>query len=307
MTPFNGPLGLALSGGGAHGAWQAGAMRALSESLRFDKVLGFSAGALSGVAYALGLQEVLAEKWRNVDAQRVLRFRPKLGPLTLFSGDPLWESVRYASDEAEAKRTIRCELNVVSLRVPQGDYDYARFTPGGTNGWDGPLPLKLVASCAIPGIFPNVIHRPEGGPPQRLIDGGVPGKEWMRFDPLASCRTVVALQMTRPQEYARWRLFPWDRFEQTGRDICYKQTACGIDSLLAQPAAPTVLRLFPSRRLDFSQLSFRSSACLPAMDLGYEDARRFLADPEPYLIRHAILAPSPAPAPARVTKPAPAT
>lgn len=100
MNAFTGTLGLALAGGGAHGAWQAGTLRFLSEGLNFDKVIGFSAGAMSGASYALGLQDVLEEKWRHVHKERVLRFAPKLKPFSLCSGGPVWESVRHTADES---------------------------------------------------------------------------------------------------------------------------------------------------------------------------------------------------------------
>ncbi|MBI4347972.1 MAG: patatin-like phospholipase family protein [Elusimicrobia bacterium] len=279
MTRLPGPLGLALSGGGAHGAWQAGAVRALAESgLEFEKVLGFSAGALTGAGYALGLQEVLAHRWRTVDERRVLRFDPRLQPhFALCNAQAIWDAVVETEDEEACKRKLSCELTVVSLRMPQDESEYARFTPGGAKGWDGPLAVKLVASCAIPRIFPRVIH--EG---QVYMDGGVPGKEWLHFDALAGCSTVVALQMTLPAEFGAPRWFPWTRFEQTGRDICYRQMASGLNSLLCRPDPPTIYRLYPSKRLEMSQLAFRTKYCVPAMELGYQDALRFLKDPQPH-------------------------
>lgn len=293
MTPLPGPLGLALSGGGAHGAWQTGALRALTESgLEFSKVLGFSAGALSGAGYALGLQDVLAEKWRRVDEEPVLRLRPTFGPFTLCSAQAIWEAVEYTRDEEAAKRKIRCELTVVALRTAQDESEYARFTPGGRNGWDGPLPTKLVASCAIPGIFPRVRLERPGQEPLVYMDGGVPGKEWLRFDNLAGCPTVLALQMTRPDEMGKFCLFPWTRFEQTGREVCYRQMASGIDSLLSRPDAPTVFRLYPSKRLALSQLAFKSKPCSAAMEQGFRDAQEFLKDPEPFRVRRVVAVPA---------------
>lgn len=301
-SAIQGPVGLALSGGGAHGAWQAGAARALSDAgVPVAEVIGFSAGALTGAGYALGILDILAERWRTVDSQRILRFAPKLKPFSLFSDEPIRDAVQYTADDEGCKGRLKCNLTVVSLKVPQGEQDYARFTPAASGGWDGPLAVKLMASCAIPGVFPSVVHQADGAPPQRLIDGGVPGKDWMRFDVLAGCAAVIALQMTRPEEVGRFRLWPWDRFDQTGREICARHMNSGLESVFGRARPPKVYRLCPSRLLSFSQLSFKSSLCVPAMELGYEDARRFLADPEPYAIGPADLAPasSPVPAPGR--------
>ncbi len=293
MTTFPGPLGLALAGGGAHGAWQAGAMRALTDSgLEFSKVLGFSAGALSGAGYALGLQDVLAEKWRRVDFEPVLRVKPTFRPFALCSAQAIWDSVAHTQDEEAAKKKINCELTVVALRTAQDESEYARFTPGGANGWDGPLQTKLAASCAIPGIFPRVVLDRPGQEPLVYMDGGVPGKEWMRFDNLAGCPTVLALQMTRPDEVGKFCLFPWTRFEQTGREVCFRQMASGIDSLLSRPDAPTVFRLYPSKRLAMSQLAFKSKPCVAAMEQGRGDAEAFLKNPEPFRVRQTSPAPS---------------
>lgn len=302
-SSFEGPVGLALSGGGAHGAWQAGAARALSDAgVPVTEVVGFSAGALTGAGYALGILDVLAERWRTVDAQRILRLAPRVRPFSLCSDEPIRDAVQYAADDEDCRKRLRCNLTVVSLRVPQGEQDYARFTPAGAGGWDGPLATKLMASCAIPGVFPAVMHQRDGAPPQRLIDGGVPGKEWMRFDVLAGCPAVIALQMTRPEEVGRFRLWPWDRFDQTGREICARHMNSGLESLFARARPPKVYRLCPSKLLEFSQLSFKSKLCVPAMELGYDDARRFLAQPEPYALGPSDVASpssSPVPAPSR--------
>ncbi|MBI4425640.1 MAG: patatin-like phospholipase family protein [Elusimicrobia bacterium] len=285
MRDFERPLGLALAGGGAHGAWQAGALRSLSAAgLSFDQVIGFSAGALTGVAYALDIEDELTARWSDTDGQRPLRFAPRLSPASLFSGESIWEAVRKTHDEAEARRRLRCELTVVSLRVPQREYDYARFTPSGAGGWDGPLAAKLVASCAIPGIFPPVTVAANGTPAQRLVDGGVPGREPLRFDALAGCRTVIALQMTRPEEVGRFHWWPWRRIDQMGRDVCHRQMVSGLDSLLSRADAPAVYRFYPSRTLEFSQLSFRTSRCAPAMEQGARDGRAFLEASEGFRI-----------------------
>lgn len=61
-------LGLALQGGGAKGAFQAGAIKALFEAgYTFDGVVGASIGALNGALVAQGDFEKTYELWYNMD------------------------------------------------------------------------------------------------------------------------------------------------------------------------------------------------------------------------------------------------
>jgi len=84
------PLGLILSGGGSLGAWQAGCLAALIRGgLVFDKVLGFSAEALTGAAYFLGADRDLLGRWRDAGRSRILLLSPRLRPwFSLCSGAP---------------------------------------------------------------------------------------------------------------------------------------------------------------------------------------------------------------------------
>lgn len=78
--PFTRPaLGLALQGGGAHGAYTWGVLDALLETgrFRFDAISGTSAGAMNALALATGwmrggadgAREALADFWRAVGTQ----------------------------------------------------------------------------------------------------------------------------------------------------------------------------------------------------------------------------------------------
>src|SRR5262245_28916052 len=64
-APRGAPVGLVLSGGGAKGAWEAGAAAALVEAgLPIALVAGSSAGALNGAMIAAGRVERLDALWR---------------------------------------------------------------------------------------------------------------------------------------------------------------------------------------------------------------------------------------------------
>lgn len=71
-------IGLALQGGGARGAYQAGASIALKEAgIKFNGVCGTSIGAFNGAMVACGKEEELLEFWKNVDVGKILGFDDK--------------------------------------------------------------------------------------------------------------------------------------------------------------------------------------------------------------------------------------
>ncbi len=256
------------------GAWQAGCLETLNDSgLRFDKVLGFSAGALTGAAYFMGRIPELISRWTNVDGERVLRFSPRLRPFSLFSGDGIRDPLEYALDEARARAVASCELTVLSLRIDDDVSEYSRFTPEGGAAWDGPLAERLVASCSIPTIFPPV--RING---RTYIDGGIPGREWFRCDAVADCRDVIVVEMVRPEEMGQKSWNPVSVYEQKGRDLVRKQVDSGLASLENAPNPPRIYRLYPSKVLGFGMLSFRNRYCVPALEQGRQDAAAFLKE-----------------------------
>ncbi|MBI4347362.1 MAG: patatin-like phospholipase family protein [Elusimicrobia bacterium] len=275
---FSRPLGLILVGGGSHGAWQLGAVAALAEAgLSFDRVIGTSIGSITGAAYVLDEIPQALKFWRGVSDLRLMRFSPRLSPFSLFSDEPLWETLSYIKEETAKSRT-RCEFTVVALCKDDGRHHYARFTPNGAAGWDGPLVGKLIASCAIPKVFPPV-RLTVDGVERQYIDGGAIGREWPSYEAMAGCSDVLLLHMFRPEEVRGLQWVKRLRRDPLGRDV-----ESALAGLLARERPPRVWRLVPSRRLGYSGFWFRTEDCAPAIDLGYEDARAFLKDPGPYKV-----------------------
>lgn len=276
---FRRPLGVVLAGGGAHGAWQAGCLTALTEAgIEFDRVLGVSVGSLSGVAYAIGELERAVNFWRDIDTLRVMRFEPRLSPFSLFSDVPIREALRYVGTEDEARARVRCEFTVVSLCRDDDRYHYARFTPNGAAGWDGPIADKLAASCAIPMVFPPV--RVEvAGQLRTLVDGGARAREWVTWNSMAGCRDVIVLQMSRPEEIGGFHPIKRLRGDPLGHDLDQ-----AVHGLLKLADAPRVFRYYPSARLGYSQFSFRGADCAPAVERGAADGRAFLSASERFLV-----------------------
>lgn len=159
-----------LSGGGNQGVSQVGMLRALLErGIVPDVVIGTSAGALNGAAVAAAPEQAsvdhLADVWTTTESAsvfpegRIARMWNVIqrGP-SLFSGWGLSEVVERA-------RTVeRFEDLAVPLRVVATDLDTGAEVVLAA----GPLQPALLASAALPGIFPPVEH--DG---RRLVDGGV--------------------------------------------------------------------------------------------------------------------------------------
>lgn len=268
------PLGLALSGGGALGAWQIGALAALEEGgLSFDAALGFSAGALNGAAYALGVTGKALELWGALDF-RVLKLSPRLYPPSLFSDAPIREKLSYLGTDEQARASMRCPLTVVSAAADRSRPVYARFERGGR--WDGRLEDHLVASCAIPLVFPRQVL-PLGGAPLSLFDGGVPCKQPLSFEALADCADVLVLEMVRPEEVGAPAWHPVAEINRRSRETVVRLMGQGVASL--RPRGTRVFRLRPSRPLGYSMLDFRPAGMAAARELGRRDAEAFLRSP----------------------------
>ncbi len=267
------PLGLVLAGGGALGAWQAGALAELEEAgVAFDAVLGFSAGAINGLAYAFGLMPEAVRMWPAVP--RPFRLSPRLRPFSLCSAQPLREALAFAFDGRATPARARCRLIVASAHVDRCRAVYAEFDPRGR--WDAPLDGHLLASCAIPGLLPPV-SLDFRGLKVELVDGGVPTSKPFSFAALGPCADVVVLEMARPEDAEgpiHWN--PWVAGDQIGRRSCRRLIDEGAAELARLPQAPRLLRLHPSRRLTHVMLDFSADKARKAIELGRADARAFL-------------------------------
>lgn len=279
--PFRRPTGLLLAGGGSLGSWQSGFLSRLVSryGAEFDAALGISTGALTAAAYALDRLDLLCARWREVSGSRILRFKPRLVPPTLFGNESLWEVVADGGSDEEAKARARVPFTVIVTERATGTRRCAKFTPRGEGGWDAPLGGHLVASCSIPDIFPPVRLPDAAGP--EYEDGGN-GTGAPDFSALAGCADIVVVEMIRPEEPrfrfganpVRWREQPV-RFGQR------RYIEAGLEGLrqAAGGLPPRLFRAVPREVLDFSLINFSTSVCAPALRLGEEAADAFAAEP----------------------------
>jgi predicted acylesterase/phospholipase RssA len=163
---------LALSGGGAGGAFGAGALVGLTRSAsrpQFSVVTGVSTGALIAPYAFLGpdWDNELVEVYTSGQAEHLLHSRG-LGVLfgsSVYSGTPLKQLVdRYATDaliQAVAREASTGRLLLVATTdVSTGEpviWDLGSIAMNGGPGARALFRDVLVASASVPGLFPPVV------------------------------------------------------------------------------------------------------------------------------------------------------
>ncbi|HLG00460.1 MAG TPA: patatin-like phospholipase family protein [Acidimicrobiia bacterium] len=158
-----------LSGGGNQGVSQVGMLQALLErGIVPDVIVGTSAGAINGAAVAANPSvegvEHLAEVWRGLRSEDVF-------PGGRFSR--AWNVLRH-SDHLFSNEGLKGVVDLlpvdnfedlaVPLRIVVTDFDTGDELVLAA----GSVKTAIIASTALPGVFPPVRH---GG--RTLIDGGV--------------------------------------------------------------------------------------------------------------------------------------
>ncbi len=163
-------VALVFSGGGNKGAAQAGMLQALVEcGLEFDFLVGCSVGALNAAAFAKapnleGIKE-LQELWLTLKADKVFT------PGSVFRGLRFAEKRRsvYSNDGLKSIiNSVLSEMRFEDLALPVF-VGATSFNTADEIWFDrGSLLYPLLASTALPGIFPPISENN-----MELIDGGV--------------------------------------------------------------------------------------------------------------------------------------
>lgn len=153
-----------LGGGGVLGAVQVGMLRAVLErGIRPDLVVGTSIGAVNGAIVAADVErtvERLEHAWTSRDA-RVLTtgmgFRP--GRAHVMSTGPLVRLLEAALPAARTFADLEIEFRCCAASIERAAEHWFA---------EGPLVPAVLASAALPGIFPAVEI---GG--EHFVDGGI--------------------------------------------------------------------------------------------------------------------------------------
>lgn len=189
------PLGFVLGGGGSLGAAQVGMLRALAEhAIVPDLVIGTSVGALNGAVVALDPAGA---------ADRLCGIWPRMTRRLIFPGGPLAQArtLRQGRTHLFPNTGLRAvvslylhdEATFADLALPFAavTMDVATTAPHVIT--EGPLLPALLASAAIPGIFPTV--RIDG---RQLYDGGVVANVPMTQALTMGARSLVVLDAAFP-------------------------------------------------------------------------------------------------------------
>jgi NTE family protein len=258
-------IAFVLSGGGARGAAQVGMLAALHErGIAPALVLGTSAGAVNGAWYALYPHRLdeLERVWRTLRTKMVFPGTPLHAAYNMLRYGYAHRVDGWARMLVEHFTDTRLEdaaipLGVVAVRLADGEVTVFE---------SGPIVPALLASTAVPGLFP----------PQRIngvlyVDGGV-----VEFLPIPSAlkRAVTTIYALDCSDYP-----PGDGSKGLVVDRCSQiaATAWVRTVVAAAQAAGCQVHLLhpPLGDLDDAR-DFRHTARL--IETGYEYARAALAE-----------------------------
>ncbi len=151
-------MGVALSGGAAHGIAHVGVLRVLErERIPIRMIAASSAGSIAGALFAAGLPaEELALLVRALRWKDVYRFSP--GRMGLLSSEPLAALLGRTLPVKRFER-LKIAMKVIATDLASGKAIVIS---------KGELIPAICASCALPGLLP-----PSQVSGKMLVDGGV--------------------------------------------------------------------------------------------------------------------------------------
>jgi NTE family protein len=245
------PIGFVLGGGGSLGAGQVGMLQALTEhDIRPDLVVGTSVGSVNGSLLALDpdkAPERLAGIWEHMT-------RPRVFPGGWFAQlRTLRTQKKYLFPNTGLAMVIEQGLGGVNdfadLRLPFGAVAVDSTTGQPVLIRTGELVPAILASSAIPGIYPPVHH--EG---RVLYDGGVLANVPIRQALTMGAKSLVVLDCafpghlpTVPETLAETLLF-WATLSMRNQAVLEVELASAEVPVLYLPGPPVQ----PVTPLDFS-------------------------------------------------------
>ena len=264
------PVGYVLGGGGSLGAVQIGMLQALGEHhVTPDLVTGTSVGSLNGAVIALdpaGAVGRLGETWARMTRDRVFPGGLLAQARTLqHTRTHLFPSTGLATVIADF---IGADTTFADLALPFAAIatDIATARPHVLS--EGPVLPALLASAAIPGLFPPV----ELGS-LRLYDGGLVANVPMRQALAMGARSLVVLDCNFPGRIP-------DAPATIAEVFFYTFTvAMRTQAIFEAPQAAAdvpVIYLHGPEPQPISPLDFRHTGTL--VEAAYRAARSFLDD-----------------------------
>jgi NTE family protein len=200
-------IAFVLGGGGILGAHEVGMLRALAESsVAPDLILGTSVGAINGALFAASPDsegvERLSRLWSEANVTGVSTGSVLRGISTLARTgthiQPLDEVRRRLTEALPVQRVEELEVpfQCVAASIERAAEHW--FT-------EGPLADVVLASCAVPGVFPPV--EVDG---EHYIDGGIVNSIPVARAVMLGAKTIYVLQVGRLEKPLRPPRWPWE-------------------------------------------------------------------------------------------------
>lgn len=177
---------LILSGGGAKGAFEVGALEYIQQEqpqyFNFQLVAGISVGSLNGVMVAQDKFTALQEIWNNISNDKVytssmprnffqylwLIIRILFGRKSILGLGPLTKLLKENARLSDVKKDYRCGF----VSLVSGEYISCRHAEFGND--DENFRKAILASCTMPIIWTPVEEVKIGSQVHKvLVDGGV--------------------------------------------------------------------------------------------------------------------------------------
>jgi predicted acylesterase/phospholipase RssA len=160
---------LVLSGGGGRGAFECGVIEKLAElGWRPDVLVGTSIGAMNAAVLAIGGSEAVGAMWHELPRRRMHRL-VRLPPWHSILDRPEWKKVLEDFAPQPKLDQVTKPLYIVTTNTKVGHpliYTNAQIPPGKERLYqhvDGIQHTHILASSAIPYVYPKVTIEPPGG------------------------------------------------------------------------------------------------------------------------------------------------
>jgi len=267
--------GLALSGGAALGAYQAGAVRAFYEAgLNVRVVAGSSVGALNGYLAATGEIDAMVSFWQNLDQKKLITmdsftklfFTPMPSILTdRIQRDLVEKQVRAAQLKASGRDFI---CTAISLNTGK-----LHYFAGNEAHSDADLQRMILASAAVPGVFPPVEIGNE-----LFMDGGLVRNTPIEALETRKLDTVIGISM-EPESYTSEPINNAAAIALRTVSIFFRtQASDALERSLhsKKRKARRVLLLRPHLPLDMQQYEFDPKKIAGLLTQGYDEAKAFM-------------------------------
>ncbi|MGH1492172.1 MAG: patatin-like phospholipase family protein [Acidimicrobiales bacterium] len=268
------PLAFVFSGGGAYGATQVGMIRALVQAgITPDMVVGTSVGALNGAMFAaepILAVDRLTEVWTSMNAHGVFGGRSKFGAVLSAMRNGMMRNSPGLVSPAALQSLIESKLpaeNIEQLHIKTAVVATDAQVGQPKLLTRGPIAPALLASAAIPGVFPPV--KIDGC---FYVDGGVSANVPIRQAVAFGAKSIVVLDAnpaTMPGTVAQSTV---GSVLQASMIMLRNQRADAVDDLVGRHP---ILHLPQSTPASQSSFDFEDSAAL--IEAGYLKTREFLS------------------------------